>query len=219
MKSGSVRTSIRRKALLALLAMTGATSFLWAQVKSGVIGSRHDVDGYGCKSCHAPHNGSVAIAPGTDQSTGQVLLWDRDFSSLAFETYDSPTMNEKAEEVGGLLLLNTQSRVYTLLCMSCHDGVTTPDMVLSTSDKVGSLTDSYGLTNDHPVNVIWSHQTLAGGQPSCSNCHDFHGQPSALPFYSGYVQCSSCHDPHSRANENFLRISNTNSALCLFCHG
>jgi predicted CXXCH cytochrome family protein len=32
-----------------------------------------------------------------------------------------------------------------------------------------------------------------------------------------FVECASCHDPHTE-NETFLRILNTNSALCLACH-
>jgi predicted CXXCH cytochrome family protein len=32
------------------------------------------------------------------------------------------------------------------------------------------------------------------------------------------VECASCHDPHTDANPTFLRIANTNSAVCLACH-
>lgn len=31
------------------------------------------------------------------------------------------------------------------------------------------------------------------------------------------VECASCHDPHT-ANTTFLRVENTNSAVCLACH-
>lgn len=39
------------------------------------------------------------------------------------------------------------------------------------------------------------------------------GQVDAEPF----VECASCHDPHTDRSL-FLRISNSNSALCLTCH-
>ena len=39
------------------------------------------------------------------------------------------------------------------------------------------------------------------------------GQTELEPF----VECGSCHDPHSN-NATFLRIANTNSAVCLACH-
>lgn len=36
-------------------------------------------------------------------------------------------------------------------------------------------------------------------------------------FYQPFVECASCHDPHSE-NATFLRIPNTQSAVCLTCH-
>ena len=215
---GPLKTCITT-ALAATTAMWTA-GVTWAQVKSGVFGSKHDIEGHGCKSCHAPHNGSVAVPPGADQATGEVFLWDRVFSNLTFGTYGSPSMNRQPQEAGGLPLARTEPRAYTLLCLSCHDGVTTPGVIAPSEAKVGSPSESDGLRNDHPVNVYWSHQTLAGGQPLCSNCHFIHGGgQTAVPFYGRYIQCASCHDPHTRVNEKFLRITNANSAICRFCHG
>ena len=192
----------------------------WAQVKSGVFGSLHDIDGHGCKSCHASHNGSVAVPPGTDQATGELLLWDRALSNVTFGAYDSLTMDRKPVEVGGLPLLRTEPRMYTLLCMSCHDGVTTPAVIMAPSAKVGSPSGSDGLRNDHPVNVYWNHQTLAGWLPPCANCHILHGRGQrALPFYGQYMQCATCHDPHTQVSEKFLRITNRDSSICRYCHG
>lgn len=36
-------------------------------------------------------------------------------------------------------------------------------------------------------------------------------------FYQPFVECASCHDPHTE-NATFLRIANTQSAVCLACH-
>lgn len=36
-------------------------------------------------------------------------------------------------------------------------------------------------------------------------------------FFQPFVECASCHDPHS-SNATFLRIQNTQSAVCLTCH-
>jgi len=35
--------------------------------------------------------------------------------------------------------------------------------------------------------------------------------------FQPFVECASCHDPHTE-NTTFLRIANTNSAVCLACH-
>ena len=39
----------------------------------------------------------------------------------------------------------------------------------------------------------------------------------ATTIVQPFVECASCHDPHS-SNATFLRVENTNSAVCLACH-
>src|SRR3974390_1009422 len=125
--------------------------------KTGLAGSTHDIGGNGCKSCHAPHNGSTAN--GGPQSTGLILLWARNFpaASNTFRVSDSATMQNKATEVGGSsLTTSTDVRMYSLLCLSCHDGVTStfsPPMkkINTIAGKASFGTgvyESYGLTND-----------------------------------------------------------------------
>jgi predicted CXXCH cytochrome family protein len=43
------------------------------------------------------------------------------------------------------------------------------------------------------------------------------GSDSENGKYQPFVECASCHDPHTE-NTTFLRIANTNSAVCLACH-
>jgi predicted CXXCH cytochrome family protein len=43
------------------------------------------------------------------------------------------------------------------------------------------------------------------------------GNPGGLAE-EPFVECASCHDPHNNANGTFLRIANSNSAVCLACH-
>src|SRR3974377_58827 len=104
---------------LASLPVQGATL-----PKTGVAGSTHDIGGVGCKGCHAPHNG--ALANGGPQSSGLILLWSRSFSAAAntFGVYDSASMGNKAAELGGSALTTSSDvRMFSLLCLSCHDGV------------------------------------------------------------------------------------------------
>ncbi len=197
-------------AVLALL----LASTVWAQ-KSRVIGSKHDVGGTGCKSCHASHDGAKATG-GTDAGSGRILLWDRNFSTTTFATYDSPSMMSKAVEIGGSTpLANTEARMNSLLCMSCHDGVTTTSVVAATAPTaVGNPTNSFGLQNDHPVNM--SHDpTRNTGLASVAAV-----TAGGLVLYgaNNSVQCSSCHTTHDPTNGSFLRKANTNSALCTTCH-
>lgn len=188
----------------------------WAQ-KSGVINTVHDINKQGCVSCHAPHNGSVATG-GTDQSAGTTLLWDRNFPAQTetFGTYDSPTLNSKTAEIGGARPLATDARMYSVLCMSCHDGVTTPGLTISPINAVGNPTagTSLGLTNDHPINMAYDQTLDPGLQPVATVT------TAGLKLYgtNNSVQCASCHDVHNNANTHFMRASNVNSGLCLTCH-
>ena len=72
------------------------------------------------------------------------------------------------------------------------------------------------LVNDHPVGYVydpskdpelvaraWPWQTPIKLDPDQSN---------------GTVECHSCHDVHDDSYGHFLRIANTNAAVCTFCH-
>ena len=193
---------------------------LAAQVKSGVIGSPHDIGylaspptaGAGCKGCHAPHNGSLAT--GGSQTTGTILLWARAFTAETFGRYTSPTLDNPTVEVGATTPLATEARLYSFLCMSCHDGVTSLSLIVATdAAAVGNPTNSAGLTNDHPVNMTHDETQDTGLKTPTQVT------TAGLKLYgTNTVQCASCHDAHNNTNTPFLRIANTSSALCLACH-
>lgn len=208
---------------IAVLAIAVAASLAYAGTKANVISSMHDigysagppiVPGTGCKSCHAPHNGSVATG-GTDQATGKILLWDRGFTTQTFGTYTSPSLDNAATEVGTTTPVATDARLVSFLCLSCHDGVTSPTLIGATDvHAVGNPTNSYGLENDHPVNMAYD-PALDAGLDTVANV-----TTAGIVLYGATdtVQCGSCHDPHDPTNTPFLRVANTNSALCLTCH-
>jgi len=190
--------------------------------KTGVAGSVHDVGGQGCRACHAPHNGALANG-GTTGTTAQILLWARNFPSPTntFGVYDSATIKNKTVELGGTgLTTSTDVRMYSLLCLSCHDGVTssfTPAM--NTINRIGSKAsfatgayESYGLTNDHPVNMSFDPTKNTSLQAVAS-------VTANLPLFgtTNTVQCATCHEPHNNTNTRFLRQAN-NTTLCTSCH-
>jgi predicted CXXCH cytochrome family protein len=203
---------------LACLSMSGAVTNL---PKTGLANSTHDINTQGCKSCHAPHNGSLANS-GT-QGTGLILLWSRSFPNPTntFGVYDSATMQNKAVEVGGsALTTSTDVRMYSLLCLSCHDGVTSTFTTAMKAVNIvgykaafgGGLADSLGLTNDHPINMPYDPTK----NPSLQAVATVSG---VLPLYgsTNTLQCATCHDPHNDVNTNYLRQAN-NTAHCTTCH-
>jgi predicted CXXCH cytochrome family protein len=203
---------------LAAISLQGAAPNL---PKTGLAGSTHDVGGTGCKSCHAPHNGS--LANGGPQNTGLIILWSRSFpaASSTFGVYDSATMQNKSTELGSSSLTTSADvRMYSLLCLSCHDGVTSTfspsmqgkNMVGSKAGSSATSFDSMGLTNDHPVNMNYDPTKNTSLQAVASVA-------AALPLFgsSNTVQCATCHDPHNNVNTNYLRQPN-NTAHCNTCH-
>lgn len=216
---------MRRKVLtlaglfgLAIVRLTAAPTNL---PKTGLAGTTHDIGANGCKSCHAPHNG--ALANGGNQNTGLILLWSRSFpaASATYGVYSSNTTLLPGTELGGsLLTTSTDVRMYSLLCLSCHDGVTstfTPamqnkNMVGASPTRNGATYESLGLTNDHPVNMNYdpTKNTSLAAVATVS---------AALPLYgaSNSVQCATCHDPHNNVNTNYLRQAN-NTSHCTTCH-
>lgn len=203
---------------LASLPMLGANL-----PKTGLAGSTHDIAASGCKGCHAPHNGAIANG-GTSGTTGLILLWSRNFPNPTntFGVYDSATMGNKAVELGGAALTtSTDVRMYSLLCLSCHDGVTStfspamlnPNRVGSrASFGGGSAYESYGLTNDHPVNMPYNpvNDTALQAVATVTASYRLFGSTNT-------VQCATCHDSHNNTNTNYLRLPN-NTAGCTTCH-
>jgi len=190
--------------------------------KTGLAGSSHDISGSGCKGCHAPHNGALSNG-GSSGDTALILLWSRNFPNPTntFGVYDSATMGNQAVELGGSALSSsTDVRMYSLLCLSCHDGVTssfspsmnTINMVGSKAGFGGGAYESYGLTNDHPVNMTYDPTKDTALQPVAS-------VTAALPLYgsTNTVQCGTCHEPHNNANSNYLRMAN-DTLICTTCH-
>jgi len=212
--------------LCALAALLGLSSLSLPAAapnlpKTGMAGSTHDIGANGCKSCHAPHSG--ALANGGPQSSGLILLWSRSFPASAntFGVYDSNSMQNKAVELGGsALTTSTDVRMYSLLCLSCHDGVTsTFSPAMQTKNMIGSKAafgagayESLGLTNDHPVNMPYDPTKNTSLQPVAT-------VGAALPLFgsTNTVQCGTCHDPHNDLNTNYLRQPN-NTAHCTTCH-
>jgi predicted CXXCH cytochrome family protein len=209
------RTYIAAAVLLLVPSVIPAQTQL---AKSGLFdkNSPHgNISGLGCKACHAPHSGSAANGLG-DAATGKLLLWSQRFSTQTFGTYSSLTLQSKPAEVGGVAPAAADARLYSYLCMSCHDGVTTPAVMSANNvNAIASPSNSLGLENDHPVNMSYDPVK----NPSLNSVSNV--QKAGLVLFGGSstVQCATCHDPHNQTNAPYLRIDNSGrSPLCLTCH-
>lgn len=162
-------------------------------------GTPHDLGQHICDYCHLPY---VSEAP-KQPAWNRAAKADREFAM-----YDSPKAT---------IATDGDPTSVSLVCLSCHDGVTSTNTVLKTRlVRYGG----HGAFNTHPISITYNR----------SDSLDFHrGKPDAiggLPLfdtadskaYYGKMQCPSCHNPHDATNGTFLRISNQRSSLCLKCH-
>ena len=182
-------------------------------VSAGILGSPHDFsdelwsEGKVCLPCHTPHNAETIQAP----------LWNHELSQATYSIYTS----------NSLIATPGQPGIYSMLCLSCHDGTVAVDSFGGNngSNKIPPDSSAHlgiDLSDDHPVGIEWLHKDA--DKLTCSKCHLSHGGgvgggTGDVPFFDGKVECASCHDVHNKENlDNLLRVSNVGSGLCLYCH-
>jgi len=169
-------------------------------------------DGRICVACHTPHNALVADAP----------LWNHEITGETFTPYPpSATLDATVPVPAGV----------SLMCLSCHDGVTALDSFGGAAGSVlmtGAAVLGTDLTNDHPISFTYDGAlATTDGQ-----LHDPTATTSGLPgggnidddmlFGAGndQMECASCHDVHNGPGvvSPLLVKANTSSALCFTCH-
>src|ERR1700745_4504130 len=138
-----------KKLLFILFIITMAVGIASAQ--TDVLGA-HNVNGHGCASCHAPHSGAQGNG-GTDASTGQVILWGRDFINQTYtteagNTFTTPPNNAGFTNRTGANAL-TDKLYRTAVCLSCHDGaVTVQGMTGHTVETIDGVTKAPNWLNE-----------------------------------------------------------------------
>lgn len=188
--------------LLFVMAMVAIGTTAYGQ--STIVGSAHDFSGsFGsgriCVPCHTPHN----AYPYTH--TAERALWNHQETTQTFTMYTTLTGNTGTPDGT------------SLLCLSCHDGITAMDNYGGNTGGTQQMTPGVNvvgidLSDDHPIGIAY---------PSADP--NYQASPlNGLPLFNDgtddRVECGTCHDPHGAGNANFLRDITTNSQLCLDCH-
>jgi predicted CXXCH cytochrome family protein len=150
-------------------------------------------------------------------------LWNHQTTGIASYTlYSSPTFN------GAVTITNPGAS--SKLCLSCHDGTvalenfggtTTGTSYISAANKVGGATGN-NLSTEHPISFDYTDALAVLDKglntPSTTNS-GLGGTISTDLLFAGKMECASCHDVHNNYNvSHLLKVSNTNSQLCLLCH-
>jgi hypothetical protein len=198
---------------------------LWVSGQ-GILNSHHDFPtewkgtGRNCMPCHFPKDTLVR--------TELKHFWGKHTDGLVFQVF---SISNQDRNPGG----NSK------LCLSCHDGSIARNNHLSkpkSGKNVGLNTLGDG-SQEHPISIVYNTSVgntlklrnpittmsglgesiekdlLSGGRVEYTSCHDVH-----LPRNT--QGCVGCHrDGNYKSGvivDLSLRISNTNSNLCLTCH-
>jgi predicted CXXCH cytochrome family protein len=189
----------------AMVSVVLVSAVAWPQdVVTG--SSQHDLNGQTCTACHVAQASPPEKRPGGN--CNKTLMWDCDLLTRTFQTYDAPVSRSNST---GPRPDETQVRMSSMLCASCHDGVSTLSMSGTASFRPESSTK--GLQNEHPIDV--PHDPVK--DPSLAALAVVTHQVK-LFGQTNQVQCATCHDVHSSSTPKLLRTPNTNSSLCLACH-
>jgi hypothetical protein len=166
--------------LVAAVTAASATAFAYTDAKTGITGSRHDINAFAtqggvgnvtkdsqervCAFCHTPHHAYTTDMAGAENAD-YLPLWSHELTAKTYTGYASDTL----QAVIGDPLIGPSR-----LCMSCHDGVIAVDthyLNLGTAaPKSAQLTgdDFYGpgLVSDPAASgAVGKGTSLAGDHP------------------------------------------------------
>jgi predicted CXXCH cytochrome family protein len=184
---------------------------VFSAAHANIAGTPHDLGGGICEYCHTP----AASGPPVPQ------LWTHQPPSKAsFTMYDSPMTT---------LETSGQPHGVSLVCLACHDGVTSPNALLKNSAPVIGrsrlgiplVLGQHDPTSRHPISVNYDSRALGTDFNVTSARH-----VGGLPLFRSpedaavrsRVECASCHNPHDMTFGRYLRMENTRSEMCLTCH-
>jgi predicted CXXCH cytochrome family protein len=189
-----------------------------------IAGTKHDFSGRSwapaenkmCGVCHATHHA---------KNEPSAPLWNHQSTGVAAYTlYSSPTFSLQ----GGLTITNPSAS--SKLCLSCHDGTvaienfggtTTGTNYIAASSKIGGVAGN-DMSKDHPISFQYTDAlaTVDGGlRPPTTSNSGLGGTIANDMLFANKMECATCHDVHNKFSvPHLLKMSNTNSQLCLACH-
>lgn len=196
--------------LMAVALVAGLTPSLYAAISggahdfSGQTGTFSDNDGELCKACHTPH--------GADQSASADILWSQTYSTQTFTMY-SEGVNSSTFD--GSANAADEPQRESMLCLSCHDGVTTVGNAIGGGSNMATLNSAKNVTTDlsesHPVSFQY------GDSDNVATAATVTAAGLKLFTSDDNMECATCHDPHSSSTQ-LLIVQNGSSALCTTCH-
>jgi len=252
-----------KKSLLIVLAiglgsLAAPSAFAGTAPGSGIAGSAHDMGTSAfvpvgeqdaqsriCVYCHTPHNavrtnqngGTLAYSPLWNRVNSEVVSYTGYTNgNMMSEATGSSTNRHNLNAVEGTNSVGISGG--SLLCMSCHDGVTALNAYSETSGidqnpaKTGTAligtTAAFGngtgdMSNHHPMGFNYQ-MVIDNGDNEIASVDTpmlTDGTTIGDLLNGGIMECATCHDVHNSTDgmgANFVWKSDDNSAFCLTCH-
>lgn len=165
-----------------------------------------------CEYCHPPQ---LSDTPFSKQ------LWNNSKNKESFSLYSGALSDTPSS--------SSTPHSYSMICLSCHDGVNSVNFVVNNSyNNAGeTVTKSNGFNyqhvtgGDHPISIVYEAGKAKGLKPITTPLiGEWKGAKTISDILrNGKVECGTCHDPHSMTDDGlFLRNKNERSELCLSCH-
>ena len=192
-----------------------------------VVGSKHDMsllnagaifsstnEDEVCIFCHTPHGGTSA-----DSAGNKVPLWNRSLPEGGWTPYSSPTIQASGGTIG-------QPTGITLLCLSCHDGVSTLNTLINygrfnpitMDNNFDQIEDVWNtsfpgypganvgegaaknLANDHPVSFVFDATLISNDAAGGPAKLQLPISTDPIKLFNSRLECATCHDPHEEGS-------------------
>ncbi|PIQ89523.1 MAG: hypothetical protein COV72_02550 [Candidatus Omnitrophica bacterium CG11_big_fil_rev_8_21_14_0_20_42_13] len=176
------------------------TNYSTAQVPNPIL-KADNTDSQYCASCH-PYK--IQASSGGDKHPANLAAagnWGKVICHDCHDPHQPGVTNHP--------FILTDTNVDSAMCINCHDNTAGPEI---------------GVSHPHQIpfgSIVPTDGSAAAGTPAANAIDDDGEDGVDYPLNSANLICETCHGTHRRVDDagtKLLRITNTNSALCLNCH-
>lgn len=196
-----------------------------------------------CVFCHTPHKGASSLLLWNHQFSTSDYAWSDATRTTGGTTY--PT-NLRTWTGSTAKCLSCHDGTVSVGSIYWSNAQLPPEVVMDGTDQTGGKisnpayeitgggTGGADMKGNHPVGVPFPYNN----QPSTYNgissgpdvrLNQWVATPSGVKIFgaggaggpvagAAGIECASCHDPHGTGNAFFLRVTKSQSQLCLSCH-
>lgn len=198
-----------------------------------------------CVFCHTPHKGASSLLLWNHQFSANNYNWADVTGGKTTGGTTYPT-NLRQWTGSTAKCLSCHDGTVSVGAIYWSNATRTPTVPIAGADA--SATGAIGnsaylipdaatgadLSGNHPVGVPYSYNQQASTYNGITTGPDVKlaqwvAQPTGVKIFgaggggapiagAAGVECASCHDPHGTANAYFLRVTKSQSQLCLSCH-